>query len=81
MIKSFLLLIGAMLLNFMSLFVCCQFSQMFDNAANCVSPPLRPIVPSSLNSPYISSVPYIGACPYRSGVFMIAVDCFLLNVF
>ena len=29
-----------------------------------MSPPLRPALPSSLNSPYIGAVPYIGARPY-----------------
>jgi hypothetical protein len=42
---------------------------MFDRVAIGVSPPLRPIVPSSLNSPYINSEPYIGAWPYKSGEF------------
>ena len=48
---------------------CCQFSQMLFNVASAlnVSPPLRPALPSSLNSPYIGAEPYIGAWPY--------VDC------
>ena len=44
---------------------------MFDRVAIGVSPPLRPIVPSSLNSPYINSEPYIGAWPYKSGEYLV----------
>ena len=80
-IKSFLFLIGDKLLNFDLLSVCCQFNHMLDNAPNGVSPPLRPIVPSSLNSPYNNSVPYIGAWPYRS-IGLVVVSSFdLPNIF
>ncbi len=65
-IISLFVLIGEWLLYFVLSAVCCQSIQMFVSDAIGVSPPLRPIVPSELNSPYIDSVPYIGVWPYKS---------------
>ena len=49
--------------NFVSLPICCQFNHalLMVWRALIVSPPLRP---SSLYSPYMAIVPYMGACPY-----------------
>ena len=80
-IKSFLFLMGDRLSNFDLLSVCCQFSHVLDILLKGVSPPLRPIVPSSLNSPYINSVPYTGACPYMFAVLMLGWSFLLLNMF
>ena len=44
--------------NFVLLLDVCQFIQMLFNVALFVSPPFRPIVPSSLYSPYVGIVPY-----------------------
>ena len=74
-IMSDFVFIGAGVLNFTLLLKCCHVAKILLSVGVTLSPPLRP---SSLYSPYWDIVPYIGACPYMSGVFFIVVLCVFL---